>query len=278
MERRVGIYALIAPAATLFATFFIAPFIYFFMISFWQVRSYRLSPDFTFANYAKAVANYVGIGLLTIGVALAVALLSVILALIYTGIIRFKAGRFGPVLLYVPLITMFGGYLVKIYAWKTILGNEGILNTALLAVGLIEQPITALLYSPTAVVLTLLYFLLPFAILPIYASMRGISDIELDAARDLGATGWRRLNDIIIPRCRHGLTAGFIVCFLLTVGDYVTPILVGGKVTLIGNLIAPQFGQYFNWPLGAAMSFLTLLIAAVVIGLFRAVLALWQPR
>ena len=278
MEQRFAIYALIAPAAALFATFFIAPFVYFFVISFWQVRSYRLSPDFTIANYMKAATSYVSIGLLTIGVASAVALLSVVLALIYTGIIRFKAGRFGPFLLYVPLITMFGGYLVKIYAWKTILGNEGILNTALLGLGLIEQPITALLYSPGAVLVTLLYFLLPFAILPIYASMRGITDIELEAARDLGATGWRRLNDIIIPRCKHGLIAAFIVCFLLTVGDYVTPILVGGKVTLIGNLIAPQFGQYFNWPLGAAMSFLTLLAAAFMIVLFRTLLNAWQPR
>ena len=164
MEQRFAIYALIAPAAALFATFFIAPFVYFFVISFWQVRSYRLSPDFTIANYMKAATSYVSIGLLTIGVASAVALLSVVLALIYTGIIRFKAGRFGPFLLYVPLITMFGGYLVKIYAWKTILGNEGILNTALLGLGLIEQPITALLYSPGAVLVTLLYFLLPFAI------------------------------------------------------------------------------------------------------------------
>ena len=132
--------------------------------------------------------------------------------------------------------------------------------------------------SPFAVAITLIYFLLPFAILPIYASMRGIGDIELDAARDLGAGGWRRLSDIIIPRCRPGIVAAFIICFLLTIGDYVTPILVGGKISMIGNMITPQFGQKFDWPLGAAMSFVTLAISLAVVIAFALLMRLWKPR
>ncbi len=98
-----------------------------------------------------------------------------------------RAPQWAQALLFIVLITLFGGYLMKIYAWKTILGNEGVLNSALTALGLISSPITSLLYSPQAVVLTLMHFSLPFAVLPIYASMRGIADSEVEAARDLGA-------------------------------------------------------------------------------------------
>jgi spermidine/putrescine transport system permease protein len=156
---------------------------------------------------------------------------------------------------------------MKIYAWKTILGNEGLLNSALVSLGVVDRPIAALLYSPGAVVVTLVHLVLPFAILPIYGAMRGISPIELEAARDLGARPWRVVRDVLVPRCRAGVVGAFAATFLLAAGDYVTPTLVGGKMTMIGNLIAPQFGQWFNWPLGAAMSFVMLAMALVVLAL-----------
>lgn len=269
---------LLLPAFGVFTFFFVAPFIYFFVLSFWRVRLYKLSPDFDWINYAKALERYVPIYQLTFSVACAVALTCVVLGTLYAGVVRFKAGRWGTVLIFIPLMTLFGGYLVKIYAWKTILGINGILNGALKSVGLIDEPLTALFYSPFAVGLTLVYFLLPFAILPIYASMRGIEDIELDAARDLGAGPWSRFSDIIFPRCRAGIVSAFIICFLLTVGDYVTPILVGGKISMIGNMIAPQFGQKFDWPLGAAMSFVTLVISVGFVTAFSMLVNLWRPR
>jgi spermidine/putrescine transport system permease protein len=95
--------------------------------------------------------------------------------------------------------------------------------------------------------------------------MRGIRDIEIEAARDLGARPHEVMGGIIIPRCRVGLITAFTFCFLMAAGDYVTPLLVGGKITMVGNLIAPQFGTYFNWPLGSAMSFLVLGLALVVV-------------
>lgn len=269
---------MLLPSFGVFAFFFVAPFVYFFVLSFWRVRLYKLSPDFSFLNYAKALERYVPIYQLTFSVAFAVALTCVILGTLYAGVVRFKAGRWSTVLIFVPLMTLFGGYLVKIYAWKTILGINGILNGALAGLGIINEPLTVLFYSPFAVALTLIYFLLPFAILPIYASMRGIEDIELDAARDLGAGAWRRLTDIIVPRCRPGIVSAFIICFLLTVGDYVTPILVGGKISMIGNMITPQFGQKFDWPLGAAMSFVTLAISVGFVVAFSGLMRFWRPR
>ncbi|WP_209000559.1 ABC transporter permease [Labrenzia sp. DG1229] len=269
---------LLLPAFGVFTLFFIAPFIYFFVLSFWSVKLYKLSPDFTWINYAKALTRYIPIYQLTFSVAFAVALTCVLLGLLYAGFVRFKAGRWATVLVFIPLLTLFGGYLVKIYAWKTILGINGILNGALTSIGLIDGPLTALFYSPLAVAITLVYFLLPFAILPIYASMRGIEDIELDAARDLGAGPWHRFKDIIVPRCRAGIISAFIICFLLTVGDYVTPILVGGKISMIGNMITPQFGQKFDWPLGAAMSFVTLAVSVGFVAAFSVLISLWRPR
>jgi spermidine/putrescine transport system permease protein len=120
------------------------------------------------------------------------------------------------------------------------------------------------------VIITLTHFLLPFAILPIFASLRGITDAEIDSARDLGAKGIAVMKDIIVPRARAGIMAGFSLCFLISVGDYLTPMLVGGKMAMFGQLIAPQFGTFFNWPMGAAMSFS---ILAVSLGLLALVYA-----
>jgi spermidine/putrescine transport system permease protein len=278
MENRKLPYLLIAPSAAIFALLFVAPFGYFFVLSFWRVRLYKLRPEFNFGNYELVWHDYRDVGLFTLGLALVVALLTTLAGFLYAYIIRFRAGRFGPLLLFIGLVTLFGGYLMKIYAWKTILGNEGVLNSALMSLGIIDQPFTALLYSPPAVVITLMHFLVPFAILPIYGSMRGISDIELEAARDLGARRRHVLNDILVPRCRPGLTAAFIFCFLIAAGDYVTPVLVGGKMTMLGNLIVVQFGQNFNWPLGSAMSFAILASALVVVLLVHGLLSLWRPR
>ena len=118
--------------------------------------------------------------------------LTTLLAFGFAYVIRFRAGRFGNALLFLTLITLFGGYLVKIYAWKSILGRDGILNLALIDLGLIDEPLDAFIYSANGVVITLTYFLLPFAVLPIYGNMRAIRDVTLEAARDLGAGPWRR--------------------------------------------------------------------------------------
>jgi spermidine/putrescine transport system permease protein len=274
MRSRLGPYLLVAPAAAVFLLLFAVPLGYFLVLSFWRVAFYQLVPAFTLANYAQTLTRYPDVGLATVLVALATAALTTALGFVYAAVARFAAGRWGQPLLFLATLTLFGGYLMKIYAWKTILGNEGLLNSALLSLGVVDRPIAALLYSPGAVVVTLVHLLLPFAILPIYGAMRGISPIELEAARDLGARPWRVVRDVLVPRCRAGVVGAFAATFLLAAGDYVTPTLVGGKMTMIGNLIAPQFGQWFNWPLGAAMSFVTLAMALAALALAN----LFVPR
>jgi spermidine/putrescine transport system permease protein len=278
MTRRAPL-VLIAPSLAVFVTLFVAPFAYFFLMSFWKKQRFTIEREFNLDNYYAAVTDEnLEIGINTLIVAVSVALTTTILGFIYAWIVRFKAGNWGKALLFVALVTLFGGYLMKIYAWKTILGNEGVLNTALQTLGLIDEPIAALLYSPGAVIVTLTHFLLPFAILPIYGSMRSISDIEMEAARDLGARPWQVLAGIIVPRCRAGIVTAFLFAFLIAAGDYITPQLVGGKLTMTGNMIALQFGQRFNWPLGAAMSFVVLTTALFVIAATHSLMALWRPR
>ncbi|MGH6959442.1 MAG: ABC transporter permease [Dongiaceae bacterium] len=278
MRERRTTYLLLAPAMAIFGILFVLPLIYFFVISFWRVLLFKLKPDFTFVNYGQVYDQHSATLAFTLGLAFIVAALTTALGFIYAYLIRFKAGRWGPTLLFIALITLFGGYLMKIYSWMTILGIKGVLNTALLALGAIDEPLPWLFYNAGAVVVTLANFLLPLAILPIYASMRGITDIELEAARDLGAGGWRSFSDIVVPRSHVGTMAGFGLCFLLAAGDYLTPQLVGGKVNMIGVQIAAQFGGIFNWPMGSAMSFVTLGSSSAVALLAIFLLAQWRPR
>ncbi|MGE3831975.1 MAG: ABC transporter permease [Parvibaculaceae bacterium] len=275
MNSRTLPYVLTLPSAILFFAVFVVPFVYFFIISFWIVDFFEVTPAATLANYHEIYVKYVPIALYTMALSTATALVTVIIGFLYAFIARFKLPRWADILLFIVLITMFGGYLMKIYAWKTILGNEGVLNSALIAAGIIDQPISALLYSPGAVIITLLHFALPFAVLPIYASMRGIKDIEIEAAHDLGASALQTFTTVLVPRCRTGIVTAFSFSFLITAGDYVTPLLVGGKMTLIGNLIAPQFGSMFNWPLGSAMSFVMLAASVVIIWIFSRLMYLW---
>ncbi len=253
------------PALTVFVALFVLPLVYFFVISFWSVRARIMRPAFSLDNYAESLREYGGVLSFTTLTAGAVAVLTTVVAFAFAYAIRFRLGRFGNAFLLVTLTTLFGGYLVKIYAWKSILGNEGVLNRALLWTGLIREPLGALLYSTQGVVITLTYFLLPFAVLPIYGSLRAIQDVTIEAARDVGAGPARVLRDIVLPQCRGGLMTAFTLSFLISVGDYVTPRFVGGGAALMGTFIENQFSIGFNWPLGSAMAFTTLAVTLAIV-------------
>ena len=272
MKTSRSAYALLLPVCLLYCGLFVAPFFWFLAVSFYRMSNYRLQAAFSVENYAKVLTTNLGTVGFTVGLAACVAIVTVSAGFVYAWFVRFKAGRFADAFLLVAVLTLFGGYLMKIYAWKTILGNEGVINSGLLVSGIIAEPLTWLLYTPFAVIVTLVHFLLPFAVLPIYASLRGISDTELEAARDLGASPVALFRSIIVPRAKAGISAAFALCFLVSSGDYVTATLVGGKLTMMGNLIAPQFGTFFNWPMGAAMSFTTLAASAIVLGVLLAIL------
>ena len=261
--------AALAPAGLAWILLFAAPIAYFFLISFWSVKARIMRPDFTGKNYVAAMTEYGDVLFHTLLIGLAIAFVTTILAYAFAFAIRFRAGPFGNALLLLTLITLFGGYLVKIYAWKSILGRDGIINGVLAWLGLIDEPLTFFIYSANGVVITLAYFLLPFAVLPIYGNMRSIPDSLIEAARDLGAGAFRASRDVVLPLCERGIAAAFLLSFLISVGDYVTPRYVGGGTSMMGHFIETQFSFGFNWPMGSAMAFTLMAASLVVFALCR---------
>ena len=175
-------------------------------------------------------------------------------------------GSKGSWFLAIAMITLFGGYLAKLYAWRTILGENGILNTGLMEMGLIQDPIMALLYNNFAVVLALTHYTLPLAILPIYGSLRAIDDLPIAAARDLGASNGRVLLDIILPQSATGLFSAFALTLLFVAGDSIAPRLLGGtSSSMIGIFIQDQFGFRVNAPMGSALAFTVIAGSALIL-------------
>jgi spermidine/putrescine transport system permease protein len=271
MPRNRVILALFClPAALIFLFFFLGPFVYFVVMSFWSVSLFRLSRNFTFINYIDIYRDYLYPLGYTFAIALVIGIITTAVAFAFAYLIRFRAGRYGTLLLFVTLLTMFGGYLVKIYAWRTILGTTGILNTGLEGLGLIDEPLSWLLYNSGAVVTTLTHFLLPFAVLPIYGSLRGIDDAQLASARDLGARSARTLVDIVLPQAQIGIVVAFMLTFFIAAGDYVTPRLVGGTATaMVGNFVENQFITALDAPQGSALAVAMLAVSAGTILILR---------
>lgn len=262
---------LVLPSLAVYFLIFVAPLLYFFVISFWRVRAFRLVPDASFANYAKTLQTHSVSLIFTFEIAFAIAAIVTVVAFGFAYVVRFKAGRYGTLLLFAALIALFGGYLTKIYVWKTILGQAGVINSALRILGIIDEPITVLLYNPVAVVIALSHYTLPLAILPIYGALRSIEDMPLRAARDLGASRFRVIWDIIMPQCRVGILIAFSLSLIFAAGDFVTPLLIGGPYTsMIGKLIQLQFGFHGNAAMGSAMAFTVIGFCVVVILLMAA--------
>ncbi len=260
---------LLAPAGFLWLFLFALPLFGFFVFSFWSVRTRIMRPDFTLKNYWATFTEYGDALAWTLLTALAIAMLTTLIAYLFAYAIRFRAGRYGDLLLFVTLIALFGGYLVKIYAWKSILGRDGIINSVLMSLNVIDEPIGILIYSQGAVAITLTYFLLPFAVLPIYGNMRAIPDDLIEAARDLGAGPFSAARDVVLPLCERGINVAFLFSFLIAAGDYVTPRFVGGGASMMGHFIETQFSFGFNWPMGSAMSFTLLAASLLTVSLFR---------
>jgi spermidine/putrescine transport system permease protein len=266
MKRHFNLF--LAPALAVLVGVFALPIVLLFAVSFWSVRNFKLQPDFSLAAWQRFITVYGDLTLYTLLVGLLTGLLCTALGFIFAYAARFKAGRFGDLLLVATLITLFGGYLVKIYAWKSILGADGLMNQALMALGLTDQPLAFLIYSRGAVIVALVHFLLPFAILPIYAALRNVSEATIEAARDLGASASQVLTRVVIPQSLTGLFSAFAFCFLLAAGDYVTPMLLGGTSgSMLGQFVLLEFSTNFNWPAGSALSFGLLFACLALIGL-----------
>ncbi|ACM29567.1 ABC transporter permease [Rhizobium rhizogenes] len=185
--------------------------------------------------------------------------------------LAFHAGPKRGLLLFLVTLPFWTSYLLRVFAWKIVLAYNGVLNSALMMTGITSEPLTIFLNTPTAVVLTLAHAYAPFAILPIYVALETLPKSLLEAAADLGARPFTTFRRVILPNSMPGVLAGALVVFVPTVGDYVTPALVGGPAsTMIGSLIQAQFGKANDWPFGAALAVLVMLVILVVVLIVRA--------
>ena len=171
--------------------------------------------------------------------------------------------------LFLITIPFWTSYLIRVFLWKVILGYNGVINSALLGLGIVDEPITALNYNLGAVVMTLAHAYAPFAILPIFVALEKIDRSLLEAGRDLGESAWMTFCRVTLPLAVPGVVSATLIVFIPTIGDYVTPILVGGpEGRLIANMIHLQYMKLDNYPLGSAMAVSAMLLVGAVSLLF----------
>ena len=266
--KALGLLAL--PLAA-FAIVYLGALAYFFISSFWTVSSFTATVEhtWTFANYRQIFDTsepYLRIAGRTIGIAAAVTLTDAVLAfpLAYF-MARLATKRTRAVLFVMVLLPLWASYLVRIYAWTTILANGGAINWGLNKLGLPGQ---SLAYSTWAMWIVFSYVWLPLMVLPVYAALERIPESYLEASADLGASGSKTVRSVILPLALPGLVAGSIFTFALTLGDYITPLLVGNGTQLIGNTIY-NFMQEANTPFAAAYATIPMAIIGVYLLIAR---------
>jgi len=242
--------------------------------SFWSQDYLDFDRTFTTANYVVFFEKRIYSALLFKSMRMSgmVTLATVLLAYPMAYFIAFRVQKHKLIWLILITVPFWTSYLLRVFSWKIILGYNGVINSGLAGLGLIDAPLEFLLYNPTAVVITLAHAWAAFAILPIYVSLEKIDRSLLEAATDLGDSAFWRFIRVTLPLSMPGTIAASLLVFIPTVGDYVTPKLVGGTTgIMIGNIIQSMFGKANNWPLGAALSItsmigITLLICAFLWG------------
>ncbi len=262
---RSGVF-LAMPATVYVGLLVAAPLGVLVMYSFWTQTYVDIDRTFTWENYRAAFSDPLVRQLLVRSVWMAglVTLLTVLLAYPIAYFVAFRARR---KMLWLLLITIpfWISYLLRVFAWKLILGFNGLLNSGLASLGLINEPLDFLLYNELAVIITLAHAWAPFAILPIYVSLQKIDRSLLEAATDLGCGKLGRFLRVTLPLTVPGIIASCLIIFIPTVGDYVTPALVGGSDgKMVANLIQVYFGSANNWPLGATLSLMTMVSVGAV--------------
>ncbi|SCL34320.1 spermidine/putrescine transport system permease protein [Micromonospora rhizosphaerae] len=272
--RRRG-WLLTLPAVVVLGFLLVAPFLVFTVYAFLQGGFYEVTGTFTLSNFTSAVGSDLTrrLTLNALGIGFVTAVLSLALGVPLAYAMRYRAGRLEYPLLALVVFSMFTSYLVRIYAWRVILGNDGLLTQLLGPVGLAPRD-GSLLFSKPAVVAALVHIFVPYVALVAYAAFRNIPGDFLDLAADLGAGRVQRWRRVVLPLVAPAAASGFLYTFVLAASDYVTPQFLGGTDgNMVGLQISQQFTQFGNYPLGAATSIIVLLLFmlayAVVTGFLR---------
>jgi spermidine/putrescine transport system permease protein len=266
-------YLLLAPALGVMALALAAPLALLLLYSLTATAGPLLSGGPSLAQYGEVLGRegYRALFWRSIGISALVTFATVALAYPMAYFVAFHAGKRKFLWLIALTIPFWTSYLLRVFSWKVILGYGGVINSALISAGLIDQPLTFLLYNPFAVVVTLTHAWAAFAILPIYVSLEKIDRSLLEAATDLGDGPLQRFLRITLPLSMPGVLGAALLVFVPTTGDYVTPTLVGGpQGAMIANIISVQFTNVGNWPLGAALALTSMAVVGVIAALFVA--------
>ncbi len=264
-------WLLLAPTLAWLAVFVVAPTAILLVYSFCERDEFgRVVLHFTWENYLRVGDPvYARIFWRSIGYAALTTGLCVVIGFPAAYFIGRASERARQRLLLLVMVPFWTSFLIRTYAWITILKQEGLLNSLLQAAALASSPLD-LLYTPFAVVIGLVYAYLPFMILPIYGSVEKLDGAVIEAAHDLGAGPWRVFSSVIIPLTLPGIAAGTLLVFVPAVGMFaITDLLGGARVPLIGNVIQNQFMQARDWPFGAALGVVFLALFAVAYWLLR---------
>jgi spermidine/putrescine transport system permease protein len=252
-------WLLALPSAAVLGVVFLAPLGVFTVYAFFKTELFGVTHTFTLGNFRAVLSDALWRDLLwnSLLVGFLTALLSLALGLPVAYFARYRAGRFGYVVLLLLVLGMFTSYLARIFAWQAMLSNSGILNDALTSVGL---PKANLLFTKWAVLLTLLHIYIPYVAVTAYAAMRNLPRDLLDISADLGAKPLATWRKVLLPLLAAPMAAPFLFTFVLAASDFAIPQIMGGKAgNMIGSYIQQTFSDAGNYPLGAAMSLLLLL-------------------
>lgn len=258
----------LGPALAYFGLLFVGPFVVLILFSVFTFRDLDYFPELTLANYADVFASeaFRAVFVRTVELALATTAIVLVISFLFVYVITFTFPARRQTLYFLVLVTLFGSYLARIYAWRTILGAEGVINASLMGVGVINEPMRFLLNNPIAVVIGLVNFLIPLAVLPIYSAMQNVSPRLLEAGRDLGAGRVELVRRIVLPLTMPGVRVAAAFTFIAAASDYATPTLLGGSTGLMaGASIVREFGATLNWPLGAALAMTLIGILVIVV-------------
>lgn len=251
--------------------FVLVPLVIFLGYSFFSVDQGTIVHTPTLGNYVRFFTDPVFFKVFwnTIVLCLSVAAICILLAYPAAYFLTTLQGRWRYALLMLLLVPLLMSYVIKIYAIRSILGLNGFLNKALVGLGILDQPSTLFVFNMNAILLTLTLLLIPFAILPIFLALERIPQVLLRASDDLGATGLQTFLRITLPLSLPGVASAASFVFVLAIGDFLTPQMVGGiSGFTFGRILYSQFGTAYNWPFGAALSvaLAAVVIAAILVG------------
>lgn len=260
---QVGLYATLVPPLLWMSLLYFVPIALLISYSFWRLEGFEIVQEFGFKNFQTILhsAAYRTIIVRTVATALSVTLIDVAIALPVGYFITRYGGRYRTLLTLLIILPLWSSYLVRVFAWKMILGYNGLINSALLSLGILQQPSQIFLYNQFSTTLTFVHVWLPFMILPVITAFERLPGELLEASADLNAPPWQTFWRVTLPLVMPGVLAGSINVFALTMGDFITPSLVGSPSgIMLGNVISSQFGVVYNWPLGSALALVVMLI------------------